>query len=78
MKQLLGADASLTAIDNGGQTAVMIGAGSNNVTLAKLKLLIESGADASAEDKAGMNALDHAKTRTDTQGELIIEYLESL
>ncbi|MBI69908.1 MAG: hypothetical protein CMJ38_07935 [Phycisphaerae bacterium] len=78
VEQLLGADASLTAIDNGGQTAVMIAAGSNNVTLAKVKLLVESGADVTAKDKAGLNALDHAKSRTDAQGELIVKYLESL
>ncbi len=78
VEQLLEAGGSLNAIDNGGQTALMIAAGSNNVTLAKVKLLVEGGSDVAAKDKAGKNALDHAKTRTDAQGELIIEYLESL
>ncbi len=78
VEQLLDANASLTAIDNGGQTPLMIAAGSNNVTLAKVKLLVERGADAKAKDKAGMNALGHAKSRTDSQGTLIVEYLESL
>ena len=78
VQQLLDAQASISSLDNESMTALHIGAASNNVTLAKIDLLVKSGADVNAKDKEGMTPLDHARTRTDDAGLAIIDYLSPI
>jgi ankyrin repeat protein len=75
---LLEAGAKVNGIDNVKDTALHIGAGSNNVTLDKIVLLVEAGADVDAKNGEGLTALQLAETRTDDDGPLLAEYLASL
>ena len=77
LAQKLGAG-KIHAIDNDQATALHVGAGSHNVTLDKIKLLIESGADANAKNKSGETPLDLAKARPDDAGPEIVVYLTEL
>lgn len=77
MKALIEAGAKVDNIDRTKSTALIIGAGNNNVTLEKITLLVESGADISKKNSEGKTALDVAKARTDDEGKAIAEYLSS-
>lgn len=72
---LVKAGAKVNGIDNQKSTALHIGAGSNNVTLDKIELLIEAGADPHVKNGEGNTALDLAKMRTDDGGKAIADYL---
>ena len=72
---LLTAGANVKAIDNDYATALHVGAGSNNVSIDKIKLLVESGADLNAKNKAGETPLELAQLRTDDVGPEIAAYL---
>ncbi len=72
---LVSSGANVNALDNGKQTALHIGALSNNVKLEKIKTLVEGGADPNAEDKNGETPLDLAKARTDDAGAAVATYL---
>jgi len=74
---LVDAGASVNSIDNNKFTALHVGAVSNNVTLDKIELLIESGANPNAKNKEGETAFDLAQTRSDDSGKAIAAYLES-
>lgn len=76
VRVLLEAGANVNDLDNIGMTALLIGAGNNNVKIEKIKLLVEGGADVNLADKDGMTALKYAKTRTDDGAQEIIQYLE--
>ncbi|MBT4530810.1 MAG: DUF1573 domain-containing protein [Phycisphaerae bacterium] len=72
---LLAAGANVNGIDNSKSTALHIGAQSNNVALDKIELLVMAGADVNATNGAGETALTLAKSRTDDNGPLIVEFL---
>lgn len=72
---LLTAGANVRAIDNDHATALHVGAGNNNVSIDKIKLLVESGADLNAKNKAGETPLQLAQLRTDDVGPEIAAYL---
>ena len=72
---LIEAGAKVNGIDNSKSTPLHIGAGSNNVTLEKVQILVEAGADINAKNAAGETPLQLAKSRTDDNGALIVEYL---
>jgi ankyrin repeat protein len=74
---LIEAGANVNGIDNAKSTALHIGAESNNVTLDKIELLVESGADTSAKNAEGKTALELAKSRVDDDGSKIVEYLSA-
>jgi len=62
-------------LDNANQTALHVAAAGNNVSLDKVKSLVEGGADTSAKDKDGLTPLDHAKGRTDGDAKAVVDYL---
>ena len=72
---LISSGANVKALDNGNQTALHIGALSNNVKLEKIITLVEAGADPNAKDKSGQTPLDLAEARTDDAGEEVANYL---
>jgi hypothetical protein len=72
---LISSGANVNALDNGNQTALHIGALSNNVKLEKIITLVEAGADPNAKDKSGQTPLDLAKARTDDAGKEVANYL---
>ncbi len=74
---LLEAGAKVNGIDNSKSTALHIGADNGNVSLDKIQVLVEAGADLNATNREGKTALDLAKMRTDDDGKAIAEYLSS-
>ena len=72
---LISSGANVNALDNGNQTALHIGALSNNVKLEKIITLVEAGADPNAKDKSGQTPLDLAEARTDDAGKEVANYL---
>jgi len=75
VKLLLDAGADVHEIDKGKATALHVAAESNSVSLGKIKLLVEAGADVNAEDASGATPIGLAKSRTDDEAVLIVEYL---
>ena len=74
---LIAAGAKVNAIDNAEMTALHIGAESENVTVDKIKLLVEAGVSVEAKDADGLTALDFAKTRTGEHASSVVNYLSS-
>ncbi len=72
---LLKAGANVNDIDKTKSTALHIGAGNANVSLEKIVLLVEAGADVDAKDAAGQKPADLAKLRDDEEGAAIVAYL---
>ena len=72
---LVTSGANVNALDNANQTALHVAAAGNNVSLDKVKSLVEGGADTSAKDKDGLTPLDHAKGRTDGDAKAVVDYL---
>jgi uncharacterized protein len=75
VKLLLEAGANVREIDKDKATALHVAAESNAVSLGKIKLLVEAGADVNAEDASGATPIGLAKSRTDDEAALIVEYL---
>ena len=75
---LIEAGAKVNGVDNEKSTALMIGAQSNNVTLDKIELLIDSGANPNARNSEGNTALDLALLRSDDDGLAIAEFLATV
>jgi ankyrin repeat protein len=72
---LIEAGAKINGIDNSEMTALHIGAESENVTLDKIKILVEAGVNVSAKDADGLTALDYAKMRTGDDASSVVKYL---
>ena len=72
---LIAAGAKVNGIDNSKSTALHIAAESNNVMLDKVQLLVQAGADVNAKNASGETPLMLAKSRTDDNGPLIVEFL---
>jgi ankyrin repeat protein len=75
LKLLIVAGASLTAIDKDLSTPLHIGVTSSNVSIDKIQLLVESGAEVQAKNASGETALDIAKSRTDDDAAVFVAYL---
>ena len=72
---MLAAGSKVNAIDNAAMTALHIAAENDNVTLEKIKLLVEAGVNVHALDSDGLTALDYAKTRTGDDASSVVNYL---
>ena len=75
---LIEAGAKVNEIDKEKATALIIGAQSNNVTLDKIEVLIDSGANPNARNSEGKTALDLALLRTDDDGLAIAVFLATV
>ena len=73
---LLKAGANVNDIDKQKSTALHIGAENSNVSLEKIMLLVEAGADIDAQDANGKTPVDLAKLRDDEEGPAVVVYLE--
>jgi ankyrin repeat protein len=72
---LLAGGANVNALDNTNNTGLHIAAAGNNVSIEKVKALVENGADTSLKNKQGQTPLDLAKARTDQDAKAVVDYL---
>ncbi len=78
LRELLKYNPDLEARDRNGQTALLSAIEFRKGTLAKIKMLVEAGADIHAKDNRDLGILDFARRRTAADAPEIIDYLNEL
>ena len=78
LQALIKAGAKLETPDLNGLTPLLAAAKNSGGDAAKVKFLIDSGANVKAKDNRGLNALAMARKRTDPRGPDVVKLLEPL